>query len=255
MTLDGKYLGPAPVEIDVPPDRAFEIQASKAGFEDVAREVRSESGKVAEVTIDLVPELGEVQIVYSPAEARFYAMLTQFIVTGQAYASSLSGANGQAVTLVLIALQKLASSSVAAILRALRRRLATVMGVEAARSRLRAVLSDYATAADDQDLDRVSALEELRLMELARALAAKPKVLVSDEAMAGLSGSEVDEILEILLALNKTGVAVIMIEHIMRAVMKFSERVAVLDAGQKIAEGDPKAIIANPEVQRAYLGE
>lgn len=96
---------------------------------------------------------------------------------------------------------------------------------------------------------------DMRKLELARALAAKPKVLVSDEAMAGLSATEVDEILEILLALNKTGVAVIMIEHIMRAVMKFSERVAVLDAGQKIADGDPQSIIANPEVQRAYLGE
>jgi len=96
---------------------------------------------------------------------------------------------------------------------------------------------------------------EMRKLELARALAAKPKLLVSDEAMAGLSGSEVDEILEILLALNKRGVAVIMIEHIMRAVMKFSERVAVLDAGQKIADGEPQSIIANPEVQRAYLGE
>jgi branched-chain amino acid transport system ATP-binding protein len=96
---------------------------------------------------------------------------------------------------------------------------------------------------------------DMRKLELARALAAKPKVLISDEAMAGLSANEVDEILEILLALNKRGVAVIMIEHIMRAVMKFSERVAVLDAGQKIAEGDPSAIIANPEVQRAYLGE
>jgi superfamily II DNA or RNA helicase len=103
---------------------------------------------------------------YSPAEARFYAMLTEFIVTGRAYASGLNAANEQAVTLVLIALQKLASSSVAAILRALRRRLATVEGVEASRARLRAVLAEYATAADDQDLDRVSALEELRLMEL-----------------------------------------------------------------------------------------
>ena len=96
---------------------------------------------------------------------------------------------------------------------------------------------------------------DMRKLELARALAAKPKVLVSDEAMAGLSGAEVDEILEILLTLNKRGVAVIMIEHIMRAVMKFSERVAVLDAGQKIADGDPQSVIANPEVQRAYLGE
>ncbi len=96
---------------------------------------------------------------------------------------------------------------------------------------------------------------DMRKLELARALAAKPKLLVSDEAMAGLSGAELDEILEILLALNRRGVAVIMIEHIMRAVMKFSERVAVLDAGQKIADGDPQSIIANPEVQRAYLGE
>jgi branched-chain amino acid transport system ATP-binding protein len=96
---------------------------------------------------------------------------------------------------------------------------------------------------------------EMRKLELARALAAKPKLLVSDEAMAGLSGSELDEILEILLALNRRGVAVIMIEHIMRAVMKFSERVAVLDAGRKIAEGRPQEIVANPEVQRAYLGE
>ncbi|MCL4800911.1 MAG: ABC transporter ATP-binding protein [Burkholderiales bacterium] len=96
---------------------------------------------------------------------------------------------------------------------------------------------------------------DMRKLELARALAAKPKVLVSDEAMAGLSGAEVDEIIEILLGLNRTGVAVIMIEHIMRAVMKFSERVAVLDAGQKIADGDPQSVIANPDVQRAYLGE
>ena len=64
-----------------------------------------------------------------------------------------------------------------------------------------------------------------------------------------------DEILEILLALNRRGVAVIMIEHIMRAVMRFSERVVVLDAGQKIAEGTPEEIVRNPQVERAYLGE
>jgi len=96
---------------------------------------------------------------------------------------------------------------------------------------------------------------DMRKLELARALAAKPRLLVSDEAMAGLSSSEVDEILEILLALNGRGVAVIMIEHIMRAVMRFSERVLVLDAGQKIAEGTPKEIVHNPDVERAYLGE
>ncbi len=96
---------------------------------------------------------------------------------------------------------------------------------------------------------------EMRKLELARALAAKPRLLVSDEAMAGLSGSEVDEILEILLALNGRGVAVIMIEHVMRAVMKFSDRIAVLVAGSKIADGDPHAVVANEEVIKAYLGE
>jgi len=96
---------------------------------------------------------------------------------------------------------------------------------------------------------------DMRKLELARALAAKPRLLVSDEAMAGLSSSEVDEILGILRALNARGVAVIMIEHIMRAVMGFSERVVVLDAGRKIAEGSPEQILHNPDVERAYLGE
>jgi branched-chain amino acid transport system ATP-binding protein len=96
---------------------------------------------------------------------------------------------------------------------------------------------------------------DLRRLELARALSAKPSLLLSDESMAGLSSSEVDEILDILLALNERGVAVIMIEHIMRAVMKFSERIVVLDAGKKIADGSPDEIVNNPDVERAYLGE
>jgi branched-chain amino acid transport system ATP-binding protein len=95
---------------------------------------------------------------------------------------------------------------------------------------------------------------DLRKLELARALAAKPQLLISDEAMAGLSSSEVDEILDILFKLNARGVAVIMIEHIMRAVFRFSERVIVLDAGRKIAEGTPAEIVKDPEVERAYLG-
>jgi branched-chain amino acid transport system ATP-binding protein len=96
---------------------------------------------------------------------------------------------------------------------------------------------------------------ELRKLELARAMAARPALLISDEAMAGLSGNEVDEILGILMRVNAGGVAIIMIEHIMRAVMRFSERIVVLDAGRKIAEGTPDAILHNPAVERAYLGE
>jgi len=96
---------------------------------------------------------------------------------------------------------------------------------------------------------------DMRKLELARAMAAKPKLLISDEAMAGLSASEVDDVLALLYGLKAQGVAVIMIEHVMRAVMKFSERIAVLVAGRKIADGDPQVVVGNADVIRAYLGE
>lgn len=96
---------------------------------------------------------------------------------------------------------------------------------------------------------------EMRKLELARAMASDPKLLIADEAMAGLSHSEVDQILELLRRLTEQGVAVIMIEHIMRAVMSFCERLAVLVAGKKIAEGNPKDVVEMPDVIRSYLGE
>ena len=96
---------------------------------------------------------------------------------------------------------------------------------------------------------------EMRKLELARAMAADPKLLIADEAMAGLSHSEVDDILALLHRLVEQGITIILIEHIMRAVMSFSERLVVLVAGRKIADGDPKEVIRNPEVERAYLGE
>ena len=95
---------------------------------------------------------------------------------------------------------------------------------------------------------------ELRKLELARAMAAKPRLLISDEAMAGLAGAEVDEVLDILFKLNESGITIIMIEHIMQAVMRFSQRVVCLDAGRIICEGTPQTIVGNPEVQKAYLG-
>jgi len=95
---------------------------------------------------------------------------------------------------------------------------------------------------------------ELRKLELARALATRPRLLISDEAMAGLSGSEIDDVLKILLDLNAAGITVIMIEHIMQAVMRFSQRVVCLDAGRIICEGTPSQIVDNADVQKAYLG-
>ena len=106
----------------------------------------------------------------------------------------------------------------------------------------------------DENSDNLTQID-MRRLELARALSAKPSLLLSDETMAGLSSSEVDEVLDILFALNERGVAVIMIEHIMRAVMKYSERIVVLDAGKKIADGSPDEIVNDRDVERAYLGE
>jgi branched-chain amino acid transport system ATP-binding protein len=95
---------------------------------------------------------------------------------------------------------------------------------------------------------------ELRKMELARAMATHPKLLISDEAMAGLSTSEVDEVLDLLIKLAGDGITIIMIEHLMQAVMRFSERVMCLDAGKIIAIGAPAEVMANQRVQEAYLG-
>jgi len=95
---------------------------------------------------------------------------------------------------------------------------------------------------------------EMRKLELARAMAAEPKLLIADEAMAGLTHSEIEEILTLLVRLNDKGVTIILIEHIMRAVMSFSRRLVVLVSGKKIADGAPDAVMRDPEVERAYLG-
>jgi branched-chain amino acid transport system ATP-binding protein len=117
------------------------------------------------------------------------------------------------------------------------------------------LLSDVGLADKARRLPRDLTQVEMRKLELARAVASAPRLLFADEAMAGLSPSEVEEILGVLLRLNRGGITIVLIEHIMRAVMSFSTRLVVLVAGHKIADGPPDEAIRNPEVERAYLGE
>ena len=116
---------------------------------------------------------------------------------------------------------------------------------------LRLVGLDAKARRRPRDLTQV----EMRKLELARAMGADPKLLIADEAMAGLSHSEIEDILKLLDQLNQRGITIILIEHIMRAVMSFSQRLVVLVSGKKIADGNPQDVIRDPEVERAYLGQ
>jgi branched-chain amino acid transport system ATP-binding protein len=115
---------------------------------------------------------------------------------------------------------------------------------------LRLVGLDHKAGRRPRDLTQV----EMRKLELARAMAAEPKLLIADESMAGLSHSEIEDILKLLMELNARGITIILIEHIMSAVMSFSQRLVVLVSGRKVADGNPAEVMRNPEVEKAYLG-
>ena len=98
-------------------------------------------------------------------------------------------------------------------------------------------------------------IADRKRLEIAKALATEPKLLLLDEVMAGLRPNEVDEMVEIFKALRDRGITIFVIEHIMRAIMALSDRVVVIQFGKKIAEGTPQEIANNEAVIKAYLGE
>jgi branched-chain amino acid transport system ATP-binding protein len=99
----------------------------------------------------------------------------------------------------------------------------------------------------------LSLLDRKRL-ELGKALATRPKVLLLDEILGGLTPAEIDTAMKLISAIRKSGVTLVVVEHVMRAIMGISDRVIVLNSGAKIAEGPPKAVVRDKNVIEAYLG-
>lgn len=106
-----------------------------------------------------------------------------------------------------------------------------------------------------QQLAKNLTIADRKRLEVAKALATEPKLLLLDEVMAGLTSVETEDMVETVRKLRGQGIAIMVIEHIMQAIMKVSDRILVIHNGKKIAEGEPKIIANDPDVIRAYLGE
>jgi branched-chain amino acid transport system ATP-binding protein len=124
----------------------------------------------------------------------------------------------------------------------------------AARERARRAIEFVGLSAKEAALARELPTIDQRRLEVARALATEPRLLLLDEAMAGLNHTEIDQAVGLVRQLSQRGLTIVIVEHVMRAIMAVAQHIVVLDHGQKLAEGSPRDIADNPEVIRAYLG-
>jgi len=124
-----------------------------------------------------------------------------------------------------------------------------------AERRARAILDELGLGARAQTPAGSLTLAERKRLELARALGTEPVLLLLDEVMSGLNAAETERMVELVRAINRRGVAILLIEHVMRAVMSLAQRIVVLNYGERIAEGRPEAVAADRRVIEAYLGD
>jgi branched-chain amino acid transport system ATP-binding protein len=123
-----------------------------------------------------------------------------------------------------------------------------------AREKAREAIEFVGLSAKEQTAAKDLTTIDQRRLEMARALATEPRLLLLDEVMAGLNPAEIDQAVALVGKLSQRGLTIVIVEHVMRAIMAVARHIVVLDHGQKIAEGTPTEIVENPEVIRAYLG-